>query len=56
MSISLAALGIFPINPPSEIQHQFVKDALQEHSIAKATTLLFDGCTRRFRVPVPFCR
>src|SRR5271165_1144830 len=36
------ALGVLAIYPPGEVQHQFVKDPLQESAIALAFALLVD--------------
>ena len=38
----VAALGVFAVHPPGEVQQQLVKDALEELAVADAAALLFD--------------
>src|SRR5439155_25116439 len=38
----VAAFGVFAVNPPGEVEHELVEDALEECAIARTPALLLD--------------
>src|SRR5205814_2665718 len=38
----VAAFGVFAVDPPGEVEHELVEDALEECAIARAPALLLD--------------
>src|SRR5262249_8106603 len=39
---NISAFGIFAIHPPGEVEQEFLEDAFQKQSVARATALFFN--------------